>query len=217
MKRALAAAGLDLFDSYLALSRFLDAERLARVLHPDLGAAFSDRLLREAFARPDSGPVNRMCYADTLLYLPGLNLNYADKATMAASIECRVPFCDHVLVEKAFRLPDRFKIRGGTQKAVLRRAAARLVPAEVLERPKAPFWAPLRSWLKGPWRGLVEDALSVSRLRRQGFLNPLGVRELLEEDRRGIQDHAHAIFGLLTFQVWLDVFSPSRGGGGETG
>jgi len=91
-----------------------------------------------------------MCWNDTKVFLSEHNLTYTDKATMAASVEARPPLIDHRIVEFAFTLPPKFRIRGNVQKYLLKKVAERYLPREIVYRPKAPFASPLRSWIRGP-------------------------------------------------------------------
>ena len=96
--------------------------------------------------------VNRMCLADARLFMAGLNLTYTDRASMAASVEVRVPFVDKVVAQAAFTIAGRDKIRGKVQKAALKDAAEDWLPREIVHRPKASFGAPLRAWVRNDLR-----------------------------------------------------------------
>ncbi len=108
-----------------------------------------------------------MCLADSRLFMPGLNLTYTDRASMAASTEVRVPFVDPLVFEAAFSLPGSDKIRGRVQKAALKDAARAWLPDEIIDRPKASFGAPLRAWVTNDLRELVDDVLVSRRAGRR--------------------------------------------------
>ncbi len=148
--------------------------------------------------------VNRMCLADTRLFLPGLNLAYTDRASMAASIEVRVPFVDVDVVAAAFSISGRDKVRGRAGKVALKRAAEQWLPKEIVYRPKASFGAPIRSWVSRDLRELVDDVLLDGELIRSGVLQREGVRRLIEEERTGREDRAKQIWQLLTLEMWFD-------------
>ncbi|MFQ6070846.1 MAG: asparagine synthase (glutamine-hydrolyzing) [Candidatus Aminicenantales bacterium] len=204
----------DNFGLYFSLSMSIDTARLRRLLAEDVFRHFTDRIHRQFFESVNSSYMNRMCYADTMLFLPGLNLNYCDKATMAASLECRVPFLDHELVEYAFSLPVKWKLRRFTEKYVLKKAMEGVLPARIINRPKMPFSSPIRSWVKkeNGLMDMIDEYLEPGRLRKQGFFDPEGVRTLIDEDRRGLRDNAHILFELLTMQLWLDRWEPMGSG-----
>ena len=206
MKRTLLDKPDDPFEIYYSFCMFIDKLSLSKLLNRDVFMHFTDRFHRDFFSSVDTSFINQMCYTDAMLFLPGNNLHYNDKATMAASIESRVPFVDHELVEYAFSLPDNLKIRHLSQKYILKKACEGLVPKKIIHRPKMPFSSPLRSWVKNGLKDLIDDYLEPNRLKRQGIFNPLGVQEILEEDRQGLRDNAHVIYGLLTMQIWLDIF-----------
>ncbi len=145
---------------------------------------------------------NRMCLADSRLFLPGLNLAYTDRASMAASTEVRVPFVDPVVFGAAFSLPGDQKVHGRTQKFALKEAARRWLPKEVVERPKASFSAPLRAWVAHDLRELIDDVLVRGELVETGFLRRQAVDTLIEEERSGREDRSKHIWQLLTLELW---------------
>src|SRR5262245_6740379 len=161
---------------------------------------------REAVSGGGCSYLTRMCYTDTTIFLPDHNLTYTDKATMAAGVEARPPLIDHRIVEFAFRLGDRFRIRGLTQKAILRRVASRWLPRMIVTRPKSPFGVPLRAWVRNDLREMIDDVLSETALRRRGIYNPAAVRDLIDQDRRGHEDHSHLIWTLLSREIWFRTF-----------
>ncbi len=150
--------------------------------------------------------LTRMCWNDTQVFLPEHNLTYSDKAAMAAGIETRPPLADYRVVEKMFTLPPRHRIRGHTQKHLLKRVAERYLPREIVHRPKAPFNAPLRAWIRGPLAEMVDDLLSETSLKRRGLVNVADARALIDRDRRGIEDNGMLIWTLLTWEIWFQIF-----------
>jgi asparagine synthase (glutamine-hydrolysing) len=130
-----------------------------------------------------------------------------DRASMAASLEARVPYLDHELVEYAFRIPDAYKLRGFVGKWILRRAFRGRVPDIVLRRRKSGFSVPIASWLRAELRPLAHDLLAPSRLRRQGLFDPESVGRLLDDHQALRADHARILWGLIMFQAWWDRFA----------
>jgi len=146
--------------------------------------------------------VSRMCLADTRLFMPGLNLTYTDRASMAASTEVRVPFVDPVVFSAAFSLPGQEKIRGRVQKAALKDAARAWIPREIIDRPKASFGAPLRAWVTNDLRELVDDVLIGGNLVSTGLLRREPLVRLIADQRSGRRDQSKQIWQLLTLELW---------------
>lgn len=159
--------------------------------------------LGEAFAGelPDD-PLEACLAFDLAMYLPSHNLLYVDKATMAASVETRVPFLDNDLSAFLLGLPPEQKVSGTTMKVALRRAARGMLPPSILKRRKTGFGAPIRAWLGRELRPMVDDLLSPEAVRRRGLLDPAGVAAILDTHRRGTVDVAYTVWALLSLEVW---------------
>jgi asparagine synthase (glutamine-hydrolysing) len=146
-----------------------------------------------------------MSRAELQTYLVRL-LMKQDRMSMAASIESRVPFLDHELVEHVVSLPGRFKLRGWETKAVLRAAVKGLVPQAILDRPKMGFPVPVGAWLQGPFWPLVEEFVLGPRARARGLFDPSALTRLAEAHRTGQARHAERLFLLISLEVWHRVF-----------
>jgi asparagine synthase (glutamine-hydrolysing) len=136
----------------------------------------------------------------------GLNLTYSDRASMAASVEVRVPFIDRKVVEFAMQIPGKFKYKNHKSKYILKKAAERYLPSDIINRPKASFGAPIRSWISGDLRYMVDELLSSERITKRGIFNPDYVHNLIKRDRNGVEDNAYRIYQLLTIELWFKNF-----------
>jgi len=148
-----------------------------------------------------------MMFMDSMTYLPDDILVKVDRAAMANSLETRVPFLDHRVVELAWNLPMTMKIREGKTKWILRQVLYQYVPQQLIERPKAGFGIPLGDWLCGPLREWVESLLDEQRLHREGFFNANFVRELWRAHLTGKRNHQSLLWSILMFQLWLEEVS----------
>ena len=146
--------------------------------------------------------VDRMCLADARMFMPGLNLAYTDRASMAASVEVRVPFVDPLVAQAAFSIGGSAKIQRREQKVALKQAAERWLPREITRRPKASFSAPLRAWVRNDLSEVVSDLLVGGELVQSGMLRRDALVSLIQEDRAGQEDRSKQIWQLLTLEVW---------------
>jgi asparagine synthase (glutamine-hydrolysing) len=156
--------------------------------------------------------IERMMALDMLGYLPGDILAKVDRAAMAVSLETRVPYLDHHVVEFAWRLPLDLKIRGHETKWILRQLLYRHVPRELIERPKMGFGVPIDSWLRGPLREWAEALLDEHRLRNEGYFRPEPIRELWQAHLSGRLDEQNRLWTVLMFQSWLEARSSESAG-----
>ena len=180
---------------------------------PGLLAGFDqagqDRLI-DALSEPSRearSDLERVLRSDRRFYLQDGVLVKVDRASMASSLEVRVPMLDHEIVRFANGLPADRKVRRGTSKWILRQWAGSHFPAALVARPKKGFGVPLGRWFRGELRPLVRDTLSRDAVARDGFFDPAAVERLLDEHERGRRDHRKRIFNLLAFTLWLRRFA----------
>ena len=204
-KRFLTFAELEEEAAFRRSYTMYDTDELAGLLDPGL-APYVGKLVDEHSAIYHDtrlgDHVNRMCQADAQLFLPGLNLTYTDRASMAASTEVRVPFVDPEVFRAAFSIPGTDKIKGRQGKVALKRAAEAWLPKEIIYRPKASFSAPLRAWIGNDLRELVDDVLLNGELVAGGFLQRPALNQLVQDERSGREDRSKQIWQLLTLETW---------------
>jgi asparagine synthase (glutamine-hydrolysing) len=152
----------------------------------------------------------RMLYWDMVTALPDQMLVKVDRASMAASLEVRVPLLDHRLVEFAWSLPLDLKIRENRGKCILRQVLDRYVPRALVDRPKTGFRVPLGEWLRGPMRDWAEALLAENRLRSEGFFDPALIRVRWADHLRGRPADVTPLWSVLMFEAWLEAARAGR-------
>lgn len=198
-KAGAAMAAQDIQELYLNLVR--NWENPASVVRGATGVRI---LLDEHQELPNLDEIQRMMALDMMTYLPDDILAKVDRAAMGVSLEGRVPFLDHEVVEFAWSLPQHLKIAEGQGKWILRQVLYRHVPKELIERPKMGFGIPLGDWLRGPLRDWAEALLDEQRLQREGFFEPAQIRRKWEEHVSNLRNWEHQLWAVLMFQAWLE-------------
>lgn len=194
------------FDNFAVFSRAQQVNLLSRDARARIGDGNPYATVQSLFEQTDATDLlDRLLYADTKTYLHEL-LMKQDQMSMAASIESRVPFLDHPLVEFAAKLPRRLKLRGLTTKYALRRAMRGVLPAEILERPKMGFPVPVGSWMRGAFRPLLDEYVLGPRAIERGLFDAGHLRRLVEEHERGSDNHAERLWALMNFEIWHRLY-----------
>jgi asparagine synthase (glutamine-hydrolysing) len=210
-KKFASSAALNFEDRYLGYGTYFTDKGKARLYSNEMREATQDldaySAHRRYFSRvQNAAPLNRLLYVDLKTFLPCLNLMTTDKTSMAANLEVRVPFLNQEMLELTARMPPNLKLRGLKRKYILKRAAEQLLPREVVWRQKAGFGAPIRSWLRGALRPMVEELLSAETLKRRGLFRPEEVRRVIEANLSGREDYNLQVFQLLTLELWQRAF-----------
>jgi asparagine synthase (glutamine-hydrolysing) len=157
-------------------------------------------------------PTQRNMYVDSAFYLPENILHKVDRTSMATSLETRVPMLDHRVVESALTMPASFRLKGFKTKAILKRAFGDLLPPQILRRGKQGFSTPMKHWLRGELRPMMMDVLAEARIRRDGFFRPETIERLKSEHLAERADHAHVLWSLMLYCMWLERYQSGRAG-----
>jgi asparagine synthase (glutamine-hydrolysing) len=190
---------------YDDVEQLVAPELLARAGGVDRGAH-----LRGLAGVDGASPLSRLLAANFHSYLHDDLLVKADRMSMANSLEARSPFLDRALMEYVAALPDDYKLRGPTTKAILREAFADLVPDAVQRGAKRGFGAPLDGWFRGELRDIMRDTLLASSARMRPYVSPAYVGRLIDEHLAGTANHGHRLWTLLTFERWLTLLPSWR-------
>jgi asparagine synthase (glutamine-hydrolysing) len=195
------------FDNFAGMPMHLQRE----LLDPSLLGSDPYRSSLDYFAHGQRGGVLAgLLYTDVKTYLLEL-LMKQDQMSMSTSIESRVPFLDHVLVEFAARLPERLKLDGFQTKRILREAMRGVIPDSILTRPKMGFPVPFGQWMRGGWNRAAADVLLDRRARERGLFKPTAVASLLDDHRSGRRNGGDAIWALLNLELWFRTFIDGEG------
>ncbi len=162
--------------------------------------------LAEAAQSGFSG-LQRQLYSDVTGYLPEDILVKVDRMSMAVSLEARVPFLDHEVVEYAMRIPAELKLKDGDTKWILKRAFADVLPAAIRRRGKEGFSIPMKNWLRGPLKPMMLELLDPGRLRGRGWFEPTEVSRLVEEHLAGRENHAHRLWCLMSVELSIQALA----------
>jgi asparagine synthase (glutamine-hydrolysing) len=204
-KRFISFANLPIEEAYMRSYSYYDPKDLNILLKEEHSHAIEE--LREEhkelfYSKYNGDIINQICNVDIQMFMLGLNLTYSDRASMAASVEVRVPFIDKIVVTKAMQIPGHFKIKKGISKYILKKVAENFLPKKIIYRRKASFGAPIRSWISSDLKEMVNNLLSEESVNKRGLLNYSFIKGLIDKDRTGEEDNAYQIYQLLTLELW---------------
>lgn len=211
VKKFAKSAALEFEDRYLGFGTYF-TDRMKQKLYSDdslaaVGSLDPYKYHRRYFDKSRNfSALNRLLYVDFKTFMPALNLDTTDKTSMAANLEVRVPFLNHELVSLCEKLPAALKIKGLKRKYILKKVAEQYLPKEVVWRKKAGFSAPIRSWLRGALKPMVDDLLADETIKRRGLFEAGEVRRLIKLNDSGREDLNLQIFQLLAFEIWMREF-----------
>jgi asparagine synthase (glutamine-hydrolysing) len=207
-KATLQELARDTIEAYFSSVSICGTELRRRLFSPSLARELQGydgvEVLRSHMRRCGSeDPLSQVQYADFKTYLPGDILTKVDRASMASSLEARVPLLDHTLVEWAAGLPSQFKLRGREGKQIFKTALEPYVSKEILYRPKQGFAVPLAAWFRGPLRRRLRDTLLGPVLRESGLFDTGTIATLLDQHQSGERDHSAPLWTLSMMESFL--------------
>ncbi len=194
------------FDNFAVFTRSNQDQLLTPETIDRMGGIDPYAGVRRALSETDANSLlDRLLYADIKTYLHEL-LMKQDQMSMAASVESRVPFLDHKLVEFTSALPERLKLNRWTTKYVLRQSMKGVLPEQILTRPKMGFPVPIGAWFSGAYTHALEEYVLGSRAMDRGIFNPEFVRTLVSQHQRGEANHSERLWSLVNLEIWLRRF-----------
>jgi asparagine synthase (glutamine-hydrolysing) len=211
-KRFVRAAALPPLERHHGFKEIFSASQRERLLAPHWRSQTADPLeaWRLRFAETADAPLlARLQDVDLGIYLADDLLVKTDRASMAHSLEARVPYLDPAVSDLALAVPSSMKVRGLSKKRLLRRTARPLIPASILRARKRGFSIPAAAWLRGELKPLAQEVLSPTRLRAQGYFEPAVVSNLLEAHFARQEDYSRQLWGLMSFSLWAEQVSAS--------
>jgi asparagine synthase (glutamine-hydrolysing) len=200
----------DGYQQFFAATQISSRALRRRIYSPDFwhqqeGEDSYARLEQEYFpaaAAPKASALEQFQFADLTLNMPSAMLTRLDRASMAHSVEARVPFLSHKLVDWALTVPESLKLRGRTGKVILRRAVAPWLPPEILTRPKQGFQIPMADWLRERFGDFARETWHRSGAAKAGYLDCAAVERLFCDHQQGTADHSRMLYAITAFGIW---------------
>jgi len=214
-KTTFQAIARDSLSAYLHSVSVINDDLRLRLFSGDFKKQLGDYAAIEVFRKhasrsPTQDPLSLIQYLDMKTYLPGDILTKVDRASMAHSLEVRVPLLDHKLVEWMSGLPSSYKLRGREGKYIFKRAMQPYLSNDILYRPKMGFGVPLASWFRGPLKEHVRDSLQGDTLRNTGIFDMPFLKRIVDEHQSGMGEHSAVIWSLLMFDAFLRNVIPAK-------
>lgn len=209
IKRFIETASLGQFERHLAIRNSAvvgDAFNEYYTNAMPYEESYYYEIQKRVFEETEASYLTKICLSDSKYYMTDHNLTYSDKSMMAASVEGRPTLIDHRIVEFMFRLKPDMRIKGNTQKYILKKVSEKYLPREIIYRPKAPFSAPMRGWLKDELKEMVHDLLSEQTIKNRGIYNHKRVQTLISNNAKGIEDNSQLIWRLMVNEIWHKTF-----------
>jgi len=207
IKRFLESGLLSPEEKYMAWMTFFDSHMKNDIYNTDLRKKINEDeeyIHFKYFNEIDSQDyLNRIFYVDVNTYLPDDLLIMADRMSMAHSLELRVPFCDHKLMEFSFSIPFQLKLKGLRLKGLFKKSLKGLLPKEILNKPKQGFMVPLADWLREDLKGYALEVLSRDNIKKRNFFDPDRVQDILNKHFSGQEIYTHQIWALMVLEIWL--------------
>ena len=190
---------------------FLVEQEKQAMYHADFAHSrsgnFAFNFMRDYFKKATTRDrINQQSYVDVKTYMCDDILVKVDRMSMATSLEARVPFLDHRVVEFSGTVPGGMKLQGKRTKVILKEALTEILPEKIINRGKEGFSIPIKQWLKTDLKPMMLDMLSEDRLKREQFFQPAYVRRLIDEHLKGKENHSHRLWALMTFQNWKKIY-----------
>jgi asparagine synthase (glutamine-hydrolysing) len=194
------------FDNFAVFPQAKQPSLLSNETKERIGSVDAYAGVRKVLNQTDAKSLlDRLLYADIKTYLQEL-LMKQDQMSMATSVESRVPFLDHKLVEYTCSLPERLKLRGGTTKYILREAMKGILPEQILSRPKMGFPVPIAAWFRGAHASVIDEYVLSQRAIGRGIFNSEYVRQIVQRHRSGAENHEERLWALVNFEIWQRQF-----------
>jgi asparagine synthase (glutamine-hydrolysing) len=194
-------------DSVSQLSQDLKSKLLSRDLQHELSGYNTYQALQNHFERSGSSdPLSKVQYLDIKTYLVDDILTKVDRASMANSLEVRVPLLDHKVMELAAQIPASLKLRGREGKYILKKVAARHLPQQVVHRKKMGFSMPVKEWLRSDLRPLGEETILSAKFKHRGLFDQNYAQWMWNQHQKGLRDFSRPLWSLLTFELWAQKY-----------
>ena len=207
LKKFLKSADMPFEERYLGYLTYYSLKELKDLLAFDFD--WEDIFQQHRMILSNYTSENRlqaMMNLDLFTFLPNLNLMYTDKMSSAASIEVRVPFLDHLFIEKMAQIPDNLKIRNGKRKYLFKKTCEMHLPKKIVWRKKAGFGAPIGAWIKGELREMMLDLLSEKTIKKRGYFNHALISIMIDDHVKGKEYYANQLWQLMTFELWHQIY-----------